>query len=221
VLEQHKGLPYINFSYDIECQHSVNRIKRFEEWFPHLVPVVQRTVGCIPKMHISNHKDDCMYRHSFNYTPYVGCTCGEGIETTWAEANQTAGSTKKENRGHRHDTLDDFHSYWNWEKIVKMRKCDVHQYITKANWRILPARSLARLYKNATKTLREIENAFDELTAGRDPALIAVWEKESILPWKNKKGEWESVYRLKAEWDEGTSNNICLLKFSLKELNLY
>jgi len=102
-----------------------------------------------------------------------------------------------------------------------MRKCDVHQYITKANWRILPARSLACLYKNATKTLREIENAFNELTAGRDPALIAVWEKESILPWKNKKGEWESVYRLKAEWDEGTSNNICLLKFSLKELNLY
>jgi Kyakuja-Dileera-Zisupton transposase len=50
-------------------------------------------------MHINNHKDDCMYRYSFNYTPGVGCTCGEGIETTWAEADQTAGSTKKENRG--------------------------------------------------------------------------------------------------------------------------
>jgi hypothetical protein len=75
--------------------------------------------------------------------------------------------------------------------------------------------------RNATKTLREIENAFDELTARCNPTLIAILEKESVLPWKNKKGEWESVYRLKAEWDEGMSNNICLLKFSLKELNLY
>jgi hypothetical protein len=73
-------------------------------------------------MHIGNHKDDYMYRYSFNYTDCVGCTCGEGIETTWAEANQTAGSTKKENRGHRHDTLDDFHSYWNWEKVINMGK---------------------------------------------------------------------------------------------------
>ena len=123
VLEQYKDLPYICWSYDIECQHGVNRISRFKEWFPDLVPVVQRIVGCIPKMHISNHKDDCMYRHSFSYTPCVGCTCGEGIETTWAEANQTAGSTKKENRGHSHDTLDDFHGYWNWQKIVNMGKC--------------------------------------------------------------------------------------------------
>ena len=44
---------------------------------------------------------------------------------------------------------------------------------------------------------------FDELTAGRDSKLIAAWEKESVLPWKNAKGEWESVYRLKAEWDNG------------------
>jgi len=112
-----------------------------------------------------------MYRHSFNYTPCVGCTGGEGIETTWAEANQTVGSTKKENQGHHHDTLDDFHSYWNWEKIVKMCKCDKHRHIPKANWCILPACSLAHLYKNTTRTLREIKNAFDELTAGREPAL--------------------------------------------------
>jgi hypothetical protein len=121
VLMHHRDQRFIKFSYDIECHHSVNRIARFIEWFPELVPLVRRIVGCIPKMHINNHKEDCMYRFSFNYTTGVGCTCGEGIETTWAEANQTAGSTKKENRGHRHDTLDDFHSYWNWEKIVKMR----------------------------------------------------------------------------------------------------
>ena len=65
------------------------------------------------------------------------------------------------------------------------------------------ARSLSCLYKNATGTLMEIENPFDELTAGHDPELVATWEKESVLPRKNKKGKWESVYHLKAEWDKG------------------
>jgi hypothetical protein len=76
--------------------------------------------GCVPKMHLQGHKDDCQYRYSFNFTPGVGCTCGELIETAWSEGNQTAGSTKEENDGHRHDSLDDFHNYWNWEKAHKM-----------------------------------------------------------------------------------------------------
>jgi hypothetical protein len=59
------------------------------------------------------------------------------------------------------------------------------------------------LYKNATRTLLEIKNTFDELTASCDPELVATWEKESVLPRKNRNGEWESVYCLKAEWDKG------------------
>lgn len=66
--------------------------------------------------------DECIYRFSLNYTPCMGNTCGEGIETSWAEGNQATGSTKKENRGQRHDTLDDLHSYWNWQKLVKMSR---------------------------------------------------------------------------------------------------
>jgi hypothetical protein len=62
---------------------------------------------------------------------------------------------------------------------------------------------LSSLYNYATETSKEIENAFDELTAGCDSKLIATWEKESVLPWKNTKGEWESVYRLKAKWGNG------------------
>lgn len=54
---------------------------------------------------------------SAKYRPYYGETYGEMIETSWAEQNQTAGSTKKQNDGHRHDTLDDFHGYWNWTKL--------------------------------------------------------------------------------------------------------
>ena len=108
------------WSYNIECQHSINCVARFKKMFPDAVQTVERIVGCIPSMHIHNHKNDCQYRFAFKYTSNVGCTCGEGIEQTWAKANETGGSTKKENRGHHHDSLDDFHGYWNWEKILKM-----------------------------------------------------------------------------------------------------
>ena len=82
--------------------------------------VVGRIVGCIPQMHIRNHKEDCQYRFSFAYTECVGCTCGEIIETTWAKGNLSSGSTKKQNSGHRHDSLDHFHGHWNWDKLIKL-----------------------------------------------------------------------------------------------------
>jgi hypothetical protein len=65
------------------------------------------------------------------------------------------------------------------------------------------AESLSRLYKRATETLHDVKRAFDELTDGRDPALVAQWEKESVEAKKNKKGHWESVYRLPGKWEEG------------------
>jgi hypothetical protein len=65
------------------------------------------------------------------------------------------------------------------------------------------AKSLSRLYKRATKTLRDVKCAFDELTDGWDPALVAQWEKESVEAKKNKKGHWESVYQLLGKWEEG------------------
>ena len=120
-LEDVKRLPWIVISYDIECNHCVNRVKRFAEHFPELLDVVQRIKGCIPKAHLRNHKDDCQYRYSFNYTDGVGRTCGEGIEIGWVEENQTSGSTKEMNAGRRHDTLDDFNNYYNWEKVIKCR----------------------------------------------------------------------------------------------------
>jgi hypothetical protein len=121
-LQEMKLLRWIFNSYDIECQSSINRIARFKEWFPDVVDVVKRITGCIPKAHLRNHKDDCQYRYSFNYTEGVGCTCGETIETSWSEENQVAGATKHQNDGHRHDNLDDYNNYWNWEKSTKMCK---------------------------------------------------------------------------------------------------
>jgi hypothetical protein len=73
-------------------------------------------------MHIKGHIEDCQLRFSFNYQRYSGLTCGELIETGWAEQNQSAGTTKQQNAGHRHDTLDDFFGFWNWNKLQGLGK---------------------------------------------------------------------------------------------------
>ena len=90
------------------------------KWSPDLVDVAGQIMGCILQMHIRNHKEDCQYCFSFAYTECVGCTCGEIIKTTWAEGNLPSGSTKKQNSGHRHNSLDHFHGYWNWVKLIKL-----------------------------------------------------------------------------------------------------
>jgi Kyakuja-Dileera-Zisupton transposase len=121
-LRELKANPLITFSYDIECQHSINRLDRFKKHFPDLTEIVDKMIGLIPKAHLRNHKYDCQFRFSFNYTDGVGLTCGEAIETGWVEGNQTAGSTKEMNAGHRHDTLDDFNNYYNFEKVIGNRQ---------------------------------------------------------------------------------------------------
>ena len=98
-------------SYDIWCQYSKNLRKRFNQSFPESAPLLDRVRGAIPKMHIKNHVDSCQQLYAFNYIKYSGETWGENIEGSWAEQNQTAGSTKEQNEGHRHDTLDDFSAF--------------------------------------------------------------------------------------------------------------
>jgi hypothetical protein len=107
---------WIMLSYDIWCQFSVNLIKRFRERFPSMLPIISRVRGAIPSAHIRGHLQNCQVLWAFKYIKYSGETYGEMIETSWAEQNQTAGSTKEQNDGHRHDTLDDFFGYWNWTK---------------------------------------------------------------------------------------------------------
>jgi hypothetical protein len=108
-------------SYDIWCQYSKNLRKRFNHSFPMQVELLGRIRGAIPKMHIKNHIEACQQLYAFNYLKFSGETWGENIEGSWAEQNQTAGSTKEQNDGHRHDTLDDFFGFWNWSKLRQLR----------------------------------------------------------------------------------------------------
>jgi hypothetical protein len=113
---------WIMLSYDIWCQYGTNLMKRIRNRFPAIVPTVSRIRGAIPSAHIRGHLLRCQILWAFKYIKYSGETYGEMIETSWAEQNQTAGSTKEQNDGHRHDTLDDFFRYWNWTKYHQMSK---------------------------------------------------------------------------------------------------
>ncbi|KAF8326718.1 hypothetical protein F5887DRAFT_925190 [Amanita rubescens] len=98
---------WIMISYDIWCQYHRHLQKRFDSSFPDQAKLLERVRGAIPKMHIKNHVESCE-------------TWGENIEGSWAEQNQTAGSTKEQNEGHRHDSLDDFFGFWNWSKMRQL-----------------------------------------------------------------------------------------------------
>ncbi|TFK59992.1 hypothetical protein BDN72DRAFT_722176, partial [Pluteus cervinus] len=118
VLDEAGTQRWIMVSYDIWCQYHINLSKRVEKHFPEHVPILSHIRGAVPKMHVKGHVEECQLRWSFNYLPNSGETCGEKIETGWAEQNQSAGSTKQQNAGHRHDSLDDIFGFWNWNKLI-------------------------------------------------------------------------------------------------------
>ncbi|KAG6848173.1 hypothetical protein H0H93_002703 [Arthromyces matolae] len=171
-------LRWILLSYDIWCHYHVNLVKRFRERFPTLAGVVSRVRGTIPKMHVVNYVLMCMLLYGFNYLPFSGETWGENIEGGWAEQNQSAGSTKEMNDGHRHDSLDDMFGYWNWMKLHNMPE------------------TLTRMYKNCIETLKIRENDFTSLTEMHDPKLIAKWKLMDKTPKKGKDGVVTSVYEV-------------------------
>ncbi len=109
-------------SYDVACQFCVNFVKRVEKWSPEDLEWASDLLFRVPMMHILGHKDDCQYRFALQYTRGVGLTHGETVEHPWAEGNQTGGSTKEMNGGHRHDSLDAFHNFWNYCKLQKLRE---------------------------------------------------------------------------------------------------
>lgn len=113
---------WIMISYDIWCQYSIKLSARMESRFPLLAPIFEsdKVRGAVPKCHIHGHGEKCQLNYSFTFTKYSGMTCGEGIETAWAEQNHAAGSTKEQSTGHQQDTLDDFNGYWNWTKLHRI-----------------------------------------------------------------------------------------------------
>ncbi|KAJ6535032.1 hypothetical protein B0H19DRAFT_964179 [Mycena capillaripes] len=111
-------LRWIMATYDIWCQYSIKLEERFARWFPSMVWILDKIRGAIPKMHIHGHVEICQLLWNLNWLAYSAFTVGEMIETGWAEHNLTAGSTKEQNDGNRHDSVDDTSGSWNWDKMV-------------------------------------------------------------------------------------------------------
>ncbi|PPQ76396.1 LOW QUALITY PROTEIN: hypothetical protein CVT26_015366 [Gymnopilus dilepis] len=155
---------WIMLTYDIWCSYYKNLEKRFEKWFHQMLPIIQKVRGAVPKLHIKGHELDCQYTWALNYLPYSGETTGELIEACHSEQNGAAASTKEQNPGHRHDTLDSILNYWNFTKFCNMGS------------------SLHRSYLKCLETLKIREKAFIDFTARFEPKLIAQWEKTDDTP---------------------------------------
>jgi Kyakuja-Dileera-Zisupton transposase len=110
-------------SYDIACQWSKHLLECLK-LLPALVRL--RIIFCltfvIPKLHIYGHKLQCQLDYSFHYHPGVGNTDGEGIERSHSFIGPMGTTTREMGPGSRHDTLDDGWGFWNWLKLVSLRR---------------------------------------------------------------------------------------------------
>ena len=68
----------------------------------------------IPTWHVNGHGDECKAAFSLCYMDGVGRTCGEDVETTWAQTNSLGTSTREMGPGARHETLNDHWSGLNF-----------------------------------------------------------------------------------------------------------
>ncbi|KAJ7781716.1 hypothetical protein DFH07DRAFT_728888 [Mycena maculata] len=171
---------WVVLTYDVYCQYFKNITTRFETWFPSLSRLIKKLGGAVPKMHIRNHIGQCQSQWSTNFQEYLAFLIGELIEGSWAELNQFAGSTKEQNHGHRHDSIDDGCGQWNWDKVIGM------------------ADMLLKLYLQACAAVRKRSPPFKALTESTDKQPIAEWSKMS-KKWTIKDRKYSSPYDAKID----------------------
>ncbi|KAJ7466564.1 hypothetical protein B0H11DRAFT_1733162 [Mycena galericulata] len=181
-LGESSKLRFLMVTYDIWCQYSVNLIPRASEMFRRMMPILRRIRGAIPKMHIHNHQDDCEILWNLNWLMHSAATAGEMIETGWAEQNLTAGSTKEQNGGHRHDSIDDTSGNWNWDKLIRLGMRRLPMLTLDLN--LITAEALSRLYRLNALELRRRKADFEGCTELAKPELVATWEGMDVEPKK-------------------------------------
>ncbi|KAG8927115.1 hypothetical protein FRC01_008000 [Tulasnella sp. 417] len=123
VRAQHPGQRQVH-SYDVACKYGIHFQKRVTTEFsggPLIKPeqFPKEIQFLVPAWHILGHVDECLAQYHFRYTPLVGRTAGEGVETIWADLNGYQYSTREMGHGHRRDTLTDVMNHFNWTKTRK------------------------------------------------------------------------------------------------------
>ncbi|KAG6824771.1 hypothetical protein H0H92_005865 [Tricholoma furcatifolium] len=156
--------------YDIACQYCINFSKRHENMKTERLKLVKipQIDFKVPKFHLPPHKSKCHGPFSLNYTPGAGRTDGEGVERNWAWLNGAVSSTSQMGPGARHDTLDDFMAFWNYQKTV-----DLGDSLLKNLVYAIPQAILHR-------------NAFHAFTDGLKNEHL-----EKLMSWEKMLQEWE------------------------------
>jgi hypothetical protein len=175
-------------SYDIACQWSKNIWKRMEE-IPECLrfdPATRTITFLVPKFHLPAHILACHIAYSFNLTPNVGRTDGEGVERGWASLNPLANSTKEMGPGSRRDTIDDHFSDSNWKKFVGLGTS--HLYVifivcSDVSYHIL-GRSLMRKVVEAGECVGDFVLAHQAFEEALRP--------EDVAKWTNEMEAWEA-----------------------------
>lgn len=123
-----RGLPTLEemenltglFSYDIGCSYRVHALFRFlsRDELRDVADLVAKFEYCVPLVHVSNHKDNCLYLYSSAYRTGAGHFHGEQAEQVWPYSNQFGGQGRQMCNGNRQDLYIDLFNYWNFMKVV-------------------------------------------------------------------------------------------------------
>jgi hypothetical protein len=110
--------------YDIWCQYSVNLLKRFQDdlLLREYVQLLRAAQGLIGPLHIMGHVPRCQALFSASTTPGAGRTCGDNVESPFAETKIMGGLIKHMNDGGREDTLITMFTDHNTEQQRALRK---------------------------------------------------------------------------------------------------
>ena len=117
-LETAEDLEEWLLTYDVGCQYIAHLLERWKEWdLPDkYIPIVEKLRILLPQMHMLAHQESCQTDYCMGFKKGTGHTCGEIVETIWAEHNAVGLSTREMNGGARRDALNDFFNSWNWYK---------------------------------------------------------------------------------------------------------
>lgn len=115
-------MDYIVLSYDIGCQWWKNLGKRILEFLAEMRIDDETNVEVkVPSWHVNGHGDFCRTNYSLNYLTGAGRTCGEDVETSWADTNSLGTSVHEMGPASRHELLNDHWNGWNFHKIIGFR----------------------------------------------------------------------------------------------------
>jgi hypothetical protein len=180
-------LARVVLSYDIGCQWSKNFSQRMKD-FPEnlqLHPDVEVEVG-IPTWHVNGHGDDCKANFSLGYMHGVGRTCGEDVETTWAQTNTLGTSTREMGPGARHETLNDQWCGLNFRKVVGFR--EFYSFTIGELSHPFLGSFFLRRFKDAFRMREKHRSVFEQFSSTFPSQTLRKWD-EGILEWRMDKSK--------------------------------